>query len=236
MTDDLRGETRIPDRDLAVVLRRAAQLQELRGEAFHGQGLTLEEVQQVAEEVGIDPALIEQAASQLPLPLPTPEARILGAPLRSVAEQVIPAVLTEDQMGELVAVARREYREFGRVSHPFGGVAWFTKAGVGETTVNLVPGDGETLVQVLSNLDTDEGAAVGVMTPAVGLAVGFALAGAVSVGAPVALALGGTAMVATAEATRRWLKRRAKTYHEQAERLAARLREAGVRMTGARDE
>ena len=124
MTDDPSGSVLIPDRDLALVLRKATEIQELEGDSTPPEGFTLADVQHMAAEVGLDPGLIRQVAEELPRPLPPPGSKLLGAPPRAVFENEIPGILTEEEMGELMALARREMKEFGEVVTGIGGVTW----------------------------------------------------------------------------------------------------------------
>ena len=62
MTDD----RRFSDREFALILRRAAELQESVQEESTSGGLTLAEIKGIGAAAGIDPELIAQAANALP--------------------------------------------------------------------------------------------------------------------------------------------------------------------------
>lgn len=230
MTDDPSGSAHVPHRDLALVLRKATEIQEAHGAAHVPEGFTLEDVQHMASEIGIDPGLVRQVAEELPHPMPVPGSRLLGTPPRAVFEGQIPGVLTEAEMGELVAQARREMKEFGEVSNGIGGVTWTASSGIGEATVNLTAVNGQTTVQVLSNLDTDEGTLIGIFTPVTGVVLGLIVAGAASLGTPLALTATGVVACSTLGLVRRLWRSRADGFHRRMERLAKELSDAGARM------
>lgn len=230
MTDDPSASAHVPNRDLAMVLRKASEIQEARGDAPTPEGYTLEDVEHMASEVGIDPGLIRQVAEELPHPVPVPGTRLLGAPPRAVFEAQVPGVLTEQEMGELVAQARREMKEFGEVGNGLGGVTWTASSGIGEATVNLTAVNGRTIIQVMSNLDTDEGTLIGIFTPVTGVALGLVVAGAASMGTPLALVATAAVAGSTLGLARRLWRKRAQGFHNRMERLAEELREAGARM------
>lgn len=229
MTEDPSGSLLIPDRDLSLVLRKAAELQELKGESLPPEGFTLAEVQHMAAEVGIDPGLIRRVADELPRPVPPPSSRLLGAPPRAVFEGRIHGILNEEQMGDLLAHARREMKEFGEVVTGIGGVTWTARSGIGEATVNLIAAEGQTTVQVMSNLDADEGTLIGVFTPVTGVVLGLIVAAA-SLGTPLALAVTGALGGTTLGMGRRWWRKRATGFHHRMERLAHDLSLAGARI------
>jgi hypothetical protein len=53
---------RFTDREVALVLKKASELEEVEGTGSGG-GLTLDDLEQIASEVGISPALIKKARS-----------------------------------------------------------------------------------------------------------------------------------------------------------------------------
>ena len=231
MTDDLRGDLQIRDRDLAVVLRKATELLELRGSGAPTSGLTLAEVERLAADVGIDPALVRRVAQEIPPSVPDTTARVLGAPPRQVFETRVGRALSEAEMGELVALARRELKEFGEVSTGVAGVTWMATGGLGETTLNLIPAEDGTTVQILSNLDTDEGTLIGILTPTFGVVLGIVIAGAASLGTPLALTATGATLVTVLGGVRAWWGSRARRFHTRMERLAHLLGRSAERLT-----
>lgn len=85
---DSPGERAYAEEEVAAILRRAAELEQSQGVEVGA--LSLGEIENVARDVGIDPALVRQAARELQEG--TGEgigAKIAGAPLRRVIERVV---------------------------------------------------------------------------------------------------------------------------------------------------
>ena len=82
----------------------------------------------------------------------------------------------------------------------------------------------------MSNLDTDEGTLIGIFTPVAGVMLGLIVAGAASLGTPLALAATSVVAGSTLGLARRWWRKRADGFHKRMERLANELSQAGVRM------
>jgi hypothetical protein len=93
-----------------AILRRAAELQASGGAAGStDRGLTLPEMESLARDAGIDPALIRQAATEVELRTADRSAPFFGAPLRSTIERVVPGSMTDDAWGIVVAEAQSAF-------------------------------------------------------------------------------------------------------------------------------
>lgn len=101
----------MPDRsfspeEVQALIRRAAQLQaaEARGE---GPGLSLDELETVAREAGLDPRHVRAAASELRT---APQARPAEASTTHVyAERFVPGTLSDEAVETVVAELRHRY-------------------------------------------------------------------------------------------------------------------------------
>ena len=65
MSSDETKKRRYTEEEFALILRKASEIQESPGEGpgrHPGQGLTLEEIQSIAAEAGIDPQAVSRAA------------------------------------------------------------------------------------------------------------------------------------------------------------------------------
>ncbi len=88
---------RFSDQEVAKILKRAAELQKLRGD--NAQGLSLEEIEQAAYLAGIDPALVRQGAEELLLPTPKPlPVQWWGGPFRLCFSTTLAGDFPEDQL------------------------------------------------------------------------------------------------------------------------------------------
>ena len=106
---------RYGEQEIAEILRRATEAEEVASPPAAGTGLTLAQIQEVGGEVGIAAARIERAARSLDLPEVSPPARFLGAP-RSVA-RLVPLVrpLSDDEWMRLVVILRETFGAMGTV-------------------------------------------------------------------------------------------------------------------------
>ena len=65
MHEDERSSRRYSEKEIGLILRRATEFQRSEPSAADPTGLTLAELQEVASEVGIDPAYLRRAAAEL---------------------------------------------------------------------------------------------------------------------------------------------------------------------------
>lgn len=115
MADD---ERKYSDEQMALILRRAGDLQTQRDDGRH----SLTEIQEIAKQVGIDPALVAHVAAGLPR-----KAGVLPAAastLVQTAETVLPQRVTPEQMGRLVDAVRRASGAQGTSRQVFDSVEW----------------------------------------------------------------------------------------------------------------
>ena len=106
---------RYGEQEIAEILRRATEAEEVASPPAAGTGLTLAQIQEVGGEVGIAAARIERAARSLDLPEVSPPARFLGAP-RSVARIVpLDRPLSDDEWMRLVVILRETFGAKGTV-------------------------------------------------------------------------------------------------------------------------
>jgi hypothetical protein len=106
------------DEQLALILRRASDLQAQRDQGRH----SLADIQEIARQVGVDPALVAHVAAGLP-------ARERGQPVRGsslvhTVETVLPQRVSPEQMGRLVDAVRRASGAQGTSRQVFDSVEW----------------------------------------------------------------------------------------------------------------
>ncbi len=94
---------RYDEKHTDAILRRAAELQASGGVGATGdRGLTLAEMEAIAREAGIDPALIRRAATEVDHRAAAKSSSFFGAPLRLGLERVVPGEVTDEAWGEMV--------------------------------------------------------------------------------------------------------------------------------------
>ena len=128
---------RYDEQEIAEILRRATEADEAAPRTA-GTGLTLAQIQEVGDEVGIPPARIEHAARSLDLPEASPTASFLGAP-RSVTRMVpIDRPLSDDEWMRLVVMLRETFGARGTVESIGPLRTWYN----GNLHVHVEPWEG----------------------------------------------------------------------------------------------
>src|SRR6476619_6227112 len=104
MPDAPGNNRKFNDEEVALIIKRAAELQQTEQiEQSSSSALSLQEVEEIAKEAGIEPALIRRAASTLDthtvVNRPSPW---IGAPTRIVFERVVDGEISADAYETLV--------------------------------------------------------------------------------------------------------------------------------------
>lgn len=102
--------------------RRQAALQ-----AAGAPGLTLEELQEVARNAGLDPALVAAAAAHLAEP-PTPTSRFWNLPDEVRDDRVLPGTVTDELWERIVDELRRAFGASGQAGQVGRIREWFIAA------------------------------------------------------------------------------------------------------------
>lgn len=143
MTD---GSRRFTDREVALVLKRASEIEEVDGSGAGG-GLSLDDLKEIAREVGISESAISQAVSGLAQrrgSLPGP----WGAPLARRAVHAVQGELNTDAIAKLIRRVDEETDSAGSVSEALGSVRWTGADRFRSTRISITPANGETTIQV----------------------------------------------------------------------------------------
>lgn len=107
---------RFTETDTDAILRRTAELASGSAAAAESRGLTLDEMEALATEAGLSPALVRQAAREVSLRETTQVSPWTGGPRRLGLERVLPGELTEDQWEMIVGEVQRSLGVLGFVS------------------------------------------------------------------------------------------------------------------------
>ena len=152
------GDRRYSDDELALLLRRAVEM-EADSErpsasavrASRAGGFTLDEVQGIAAEAGIDPRLVRAAAASIDWAPLSGWARWVGGPahLRQVFE--VPKPLTEGAQPRVLAGIRRATAHHGVVMSEPGALVWRSVGQPTQLDTTLEPGAESTRVTVTAD-------------------------------------------------------------------------------------
>jgi hypothetical protein len=136
------------EEEAALILRRAAEL-------APAQTMSLAELEAVADEAGLDKALIRRAAVELRErgrdPLPLDEAGVFG-PTRTVYERIAAGAIDAQAWSRIVAEIRRHVDEPGHLEEIGDELIWRSRAR-GQSSgrdirITVTPRQGKTLVRV----------------------------------------------------------------------------------------
>ena len=167
---DAPASRRFNDEEVALIIKRAAELQQTEQVAEDpAHSMSLEEVEQIAREAGIDARLIRRAAQGLDRPLdanrPSPWA---GAPTRLVFERVVDGEIPVDAFEQLVNEIRRTFGDNGVPSVLGRTLAWTSTTAGGrrnsrgrQIDVSIASRGGVTTIRVEEELRNLAGALFG---------------------------------------------------------------------------
>jgi hypothetical protein len=145
-------ERRYSDHEFALVLRKVSELQRDRpGAMAKGEGLTLEEMQQIAAEAGLDPQLVAQAVALLPAHGPSLAARIFGGPSKFRMVRSVPGHVEEEELGRFVETIRDVLEQQGEARQLLGALEWSTTTNPTRVSVNVSPREDETRLEVVAD-------------------------------------------------------------------------------------
>lgn len=225
-------ERRYTDQEVALVLARAADLEERRadGPSGGGRGLTLRELHEIAREVGLSPAVIDEAVSALG-PAPA-RPSLLGAPLSHRLVRGVPGRLDEEDLRRLIRVVEDQVDDTGTVTEALGVVRW-TTVSHGQKfdptmQVSLSSHGDETQIQVVRRYPQAIRALLHLLPPVWGAAIGGAVVSgaglAIVPAVGVVVAAGGLALGFGRSVWRAMSRRSARKAEEVAGALAAEAR------------
>ncbi|HEV7993277.1 MAG TPA: hypothetical protein VGP25_15745 [Gemmatimonadaceae bacterium] len=197
---------RFSEKEVAKIIKRASELQEEEAPAESTNGMSLVELEQVAREAGLDPALVRRAATDLDTRVtdqkPSP---FVGAPTRLRLERTIDGELPADEFEPMVLEMQRIVGQVGSAS-TIGRTLQWTAYGVDRRRVStrtvqviITPRNGRTTIRIEEPLTQLAGGLFGGLMggmggglsgAAVGVGMGAFHSGSVTVGLIAALVSG----------------------------------------------
>lgn len=151
--------------DISRILKRAATLQEADVAGKDPMGLTLEELQQVAADAGLDPAYVVAAVRDLDHQPPEPDGRfyVWGAPVTLEIERYVDAPLREEAWAEAVGELRSRYKKGGTPSRLGTTREWALPRSYGKDKVHVTatPRGQQTRVRIRQSLEEEIGGVFG---------------------------------------------------------------------------
>lgn len=131
------------------ILRRASKLEQQTSVRRAAQTLSLAELQQIAQDAGIDPEAVQRAVAELESERERGVlSTLMGAPGERTLLRTLPRPITPDQFEAVVDLIRKRFRDAGRVDIVGRTLTWTSALGdsAAQTQVVLTPrGEGMEL-------------------------------------------------------------------------------------------
>jgi len=244
MTDPIQlAGRRFNEKEVAAIIKRASELQQVESPAESATGMSLAELEQIAREAGLDPALVRRAAADLDTRVTDrrPSA-FLGAPTALVLERTIDGEVPAEEYETMVLEIQRELGGVGSASTLGRSLVW-TMTGVDRRRVStrtvqvtVTPRNGRTTIRMEEPLGQLAGGVFGGLMGGLGggtSGISFGIGMAVFDSAPVAAGLIGGMIGASYLLARTIFGRMVRGRGERLQRLMSRLAEH-VATTSAR--
>ena len=225
---------RYNEKEVADIIKRASELQQLESTSESTTGMSLTELEQVAREAGLDPALVRRAATDLDTRVSDQKpSAFIGAPTNLVLERTIDGELPADEFETVVLEIQRELG-LGQASTLGRSLVW-TMQGVSRRRVSsrtvqvtVTPRNGRTTIRMEEPLGQVAGGLFGGLMGGLGggtsgIAMGIGMG--VFHSAPIAVGLIGGMVSASYLLARTIFGRTVRSRGERMQRLMSRLAE-----------
>jgi hypothetical protein len=170
VSNDDSKKRRYSEEEFALILRKASEIQDAPGgggKGGTGSGLTLAEIQSIANEAGLDPQAVSRAAALLGAmeweEVSGLAAAIFGAPGKFHLDFEVPGKLPPEELGRVLELIRRSASHQGEAAEVLGGVEWKTVGELSAINVNISPRGDATSIQIVG--DRSGAGAVTFMVP-----------------------------------------------------------------------
>ncbi|MGD8320704.1 MAG: hypothetical protein PVJ02_09625 [Gemmatimonadota bacterium] len=142
------SERRFTDQDVALILKRAAELDRSAAPNSLARGLSGSELEEIAREVGIDPRMVARAVAELDDHRRSSSELLLGEAPMHRQTRVVPRALDRSALQSLVAAVDESVPAQGTVSEALGAVRWSASDRILSRQVAIKPSEHETLIRV----------------------------------------------------------------------------------------
>jgi hypothetical protein len=155
-------ERKFTDQEVGEILKRAVEHPPPRA-LVKSEGLSLQELKAIGDEVGIDAVRLEDAARAVALERGNRPSRVLGAPLVLNFERKVDGELTPEDTPEILSIIRRTMGHQGDLAEVHGSLEWRAESETASRYVTISSKDGSTTISSSANLS---GMAVSIYAPA----------------------------------------------------------------------
>jgi hypothetical protein len=144
-------ERRFNDQEVRDILKRAVERPPSQA-LVQGDGLSLAQLKAVGQEVGIDPASIEEAARVVTTARGGRAQHVLGAPLAFHLERTVSGELRPRDAPEILSLIRRTMGRHGDADQIHDSLEWTSKGDAGSRLITVASRDGRTTIRASANL------------------------------------------------------------------------------------
>ena len=138
------------EKEISTILKRAGERQSENG-SKETQGLSLEEIQQIAGEVGIDPSIVASVAAELDFVDDKKGLSWTGLDAKIEVERVLPGEVTEEDWGDIIQAIESELDVVGASGQIGRTMEWTYTSRFVQHRISFNPGDGQTRVRMYGN-------------------------------------------------------------------------------------
>jgi hypothetical protein len=151
MADTPLDERKFTDREVREILRKAVEKAPSKALA-KGEGLSLTDLKSIGEEVGIDPARLEDAARAVVLRGAPKSFSLLGFKRIFDFRRKVKGELNPTDTAEVLAIIRSTMGFQGEADEIHGSLEWSAKGEAGERYVTVSSREGTTAISGSANL------------------------------------------------------------------------------------
>lgn len=156
MTDPTNLPHLYGEKEIGKIIKRATELQHEEPSAPAAGGMSLQELEDIAAEAGIDPTFLRRAALEIDTGMVEVSTwgKFLGEELLLVREITIPGELRDDGFERIVEVIQRGTREHGQPSLLGRTMTWRAETPSKSRTIQITVSsrDGQTTLRLEENL------------------------------------------------------------------------------------
>ena len=150
MPDEHAPRKLFSEKEVGRILKRATELHEAEGPA-DTMGLSLDEVRQIATEMGVDPRYVAAAMAEVEQGGNDDERFYwLGAPVSYEMERVVEGEVSEEQWVEMVEAMRRSFKLFGANSKVGRMFEWTHNRPWRQVQVRVISREGKTRIRLFA--------------------------------------------------------------------------------------
>jgi positive regulator of sigma E activity len=226
------GEQSYSDREVALVLRRAAEIESTEG---GGGGVAASEILAIAGEAGISREAVQRALEEL-----ATDASVTGSsffpPSSRRTSRSRPGRLDRDALAALVRAIEDRVGRPGTVTEALDTVRWTSRSSMATTQVSLSTSGDETRIGVHERINDRAKRILYILPTNLALMAGMITAGTIGLATAPMLAVAGGGALAGLAVGRVLARRFSAASRDRVEQLATDLSEAAGRLSPAVEE